>query len=110
MVPPGRPIISDCSSEGYQIAAFIDFFLQPIATQHKSYLKDTGHFLERLKEIKVDHTSLIVTADVDAMYTNIAHEAGIAAVARALNKHPPSSDNPRIPDEYLLELLRISLT
>lgn len=109
LIPPGRPIISDCSSEGYQIAAFLDYFLQPIATSHPSYLKDTNHFLDRLKEIQAEETSILVTADVDAMYTNISHDSGLKAVARALKAHPPTEEHPRIPDSYLLELLRVSL-
>ena len=71
LVPPGRPIVSDCSSESYQIAAFIDYFLQPLACSHPSYIKDTNHFLNRIADIKVNNDSLLVTADVDAMYTNI---------------------------------------
>ena len=110
VIPPGRPIVSDCSSEGYEIAAFIDYFLQPIATSHPAYLKDTNHFLERISQIPVKKDSILVTADVDAMYTNISHEAGIAAVKRALERHPPSEEHPRIPDTYLLQLLEISLT
>ena len=108
-IPPGRPIVSDCSSEGYNIAAFIDYFLQPIAASHDSYIKDTNHFLEIVKQTEASADCLIVTADVDAMYTNIDHDQGIEAVRKALQKNPPTMDNPRIPDEYLLRLLEISL-
>lgn len=110
LIPPGRPIVSDCSSEGYNIAAFIDYFLQPIACSHKAYLKDTNHFLEMIKSTEATPNCLIVTADVDAMYTNIDHQQGLASIRKALEKNPPTTDNPRIPDEYLLQLLEISLT
>ena len=108
-IPPGRPIVSDCSSEGYNIAAFIDYFLQPIACSHSSYIKDTNHFLEVVQQINATPDCLIVTADVDAMYTNIDHDQGLLAIRNALRKNPPTADRPRIPDEYLLLLLEISL-
>lgn len=28
-MPPGRPIVSDCGSESYRVAEFIDFYLNP---------------------------------------------------------------------------------
>jgi len=30
-VPPGRPIFSDCSSETYHTAEYLDFFLYPLS-------------------------------------------------------------------------------
>lgn len=108
-IPPGRPIVSDCSSEGYNIAAFIDYFLQPIACSHKAYIKDTNHFISLLRDLEVPESALLITADVDAMYTNIDHEQGLEAIKQALDENPPSPENPRIPDGYLLQLLEISL-
>lgn len=40
-IPPGRPIISDCSSEMYYTAEFLHFYLNPLSTTHDSYIKDT---------------------------------------------------------------------
>ncbi|KAF7693726.1 hypothetical protein HF521_007479, partial [Silurus meridionalis] len=39
-IPPGRPIVSDCGSETYYTAEFLDFYLNPLSTSHPSYLKD----------------------------------------------------------------------
>ena len=103
--PPGRPIISDCSSESYHVAEYIDSFLQPLAAKHDSYLKDTSDFLNKLKQVKVNETSLIVTMDVESMYTNIDHDSGLAAVRRAFERNPDSLR----PDEQILQLLELSL-
>ena len=51
-VPPGGPIIADCGSESYASAEYIDHFLTPLAKQHKSYLKDTNDFINKIAEIK----------------------------------------------------------
>lgn len=40
-IPPGRPIVSDCSSDTYRIAEFIEYHLNPISNKHPSYIKDT---------------------------------------------------------------------
>lgn len=40
-MPPGRPIVSDCSSKSYGVADWLDFHLNPLAVKHPSYIKDT---------------------------------------------------------------------
>ena len=103
--PPGRPIISDCSSESYGVSEYIDHFLQPLASKHDSYLKDTTDFLNKLKQVKINKDSLIVTMDVESMYTNIDHESGLKAVKKAFEENP----DPRRPDQQILDLLELSL-
>ena len=104
-MPPGRPIISDCSSESYRVSEYIDHFLQPLASKHDSYIKDSYDFINKLKKVKAKENSLIVTMDVDSMYTNIDHESGIAAIKQAFLDHP----DPLRPDEHILDLLELSL-
>uniref|UniRef100_A0A3B3YXP6 Uncharacterized protein n=1 Tax=Poecilia mexicana TaxID=48701 RepID=A0A3B3YXP6_9TELE len=36
--PPGRPIVSDCDSEMYFTAEYLDHFLNPLSTKHASYM------------------------------------------------------------------------
>ncbi len=55
-IPPGRPIVSDCDSESYYTAEFIEYFLGPISQKHESYLKDTYDFLQKTKNILVPVT------------------------------------------------------
>ena len=37
--PTGRPIISDCGSESYNISEYIDSRLKPIANRQESFVK-----------------------------------------------------------------------
>ena len=104
-MPPGRPIISDCSSESYNVSEYIDHYLQPLASKHDSYLKDTSDFLNKLKQVKINENTLLVTMDVESMYTNIDHESGLAAVKKAFENNP----DPTRPDQHILDLLELSL-
>ena len=105
-VPPGRPIVSDCSSETYHTAEYIEHFLQPLSTRHPSYIKDTYHFLEKIKDISIPQDAFLFSIDIDSLYTNIETEAGLRAVRETCQKYPDSSR----PDEELLELLELNLT
>ena len=104
-VPPGRPIIADCGSESYASAEYIDHFLAPLAKQHKSYLKDTNDFINKIAGIKAKEGAFIATIDVDSLYTNIDNTNGLEAVKQIFNKNP----DPNRPDKEILELSNINL-
>ncbi len=106
VVPPGRPIVSDCSSETYATAEYVEFYLTPLSTKHPSYVKDTKHFIESVRALDVPPQALFFTIDIDSLYTNIPIEAGIEAVKNIFQKYP----DPTRPDEELLQLLHINLT
>ena len=76
-VPPGRPIIADCSSKSHASAKYIDNFLAPLAKQHKSYLKDTNDFKKKNAGIKAKEGAFIATIDVDSLYTNTDNTNGL---------------------------------
>ena len=104
-MPPGRPIISDCGSDTYNISEYIDSFLAPLATKHSSYVKDTPDFLEKLKNIKIPKDAFLATIDVDALYTNINNNDGLKTVTQAFRNNPDT----KRPDKQILDLLKICL-
>lgn len=104
-LPPGRPIVSDCGSETYFTAEFLDYYLNPLSCKHPSYVKDTYHFVEIIKKLKVPPNSFFFSMDVDSLYTNIEIEAGIKAIKRIFERYP----DPRRPNEELIQLLDINL-
>lgn len=105
-IPPGRPIVSDCGSETYRTAEYIDYFLNPLSIKHPSYIKDTYHFIDIIKKIKIPQNSLLFTIDIDNLYTNIDTKSGLSAVHEIFKKYP----NTERPDEEVLALLEINLT
>lgn len=105
-VPPGRPIVSDCGSETYYTAEYLDYYLNPLSVKHPAYVKDTQHFIEIVKSLRIPPDSYFFSMDVDSLYTNIPIQAGIACVRRALEKYP----DPKRPDGELLQLLDLNLT
>ena len=100
-MPPGRPIVSDCNSISKNIAGFIDYHLKCYANQHPSYIKNTYDFIDKIRNVSIPENSLLITLDVESMYTNIDHNKGILAVKEALNNFYLS--------DYITELLELSL-
>jgi hypothetical protein len=58
-----------------------------------------------LKEIHVPPNALLVTIDVESLYTNINNVEGLGAVAESFRNNP----NPERSDEHILELLQLCL-
>lgn len=104
-IPPGRPIVSDCGSETYFTAEYLDFYLNPLSTKHPAFIRDTYHFIQVVKSLTIPVNSYFFSMDVESLYTNIPIEAGISCVRRMFEKYP----DPKRPDEELLQLLAINL-
>ena len=51
----------------------------------KSYIRDSGHFLKKIKNIStLAENAILVTDDVVGLYPSIAHQAGLSALKEAL--------------------------
>lgn len=104
-IPAGRPIVSDCDSETYQISEYLDSFLNPMSSLHPSYIKDTYDFVTKVRAAKVGPDDFIFSMDVDSLYTNIEAGPGLTAVRNCFAKNPDA----KRPDTFVLELLKLAL-
>ena len=105
---PGRPVISSTNCHTTKLSKFVDHYIQPLAKQLKSYIRDTTEFLNKITNL---HTAMppgaiLVTMDVKSLYTNIQHNEGLAALKICLNNRSityPST-------EVILTLMKLILT
>ena len=84
-----RPVCSSINHPTAHISKLIDEHIKQYVPKTKSYVRDTQHFISRLKQIgKIPSGALLVTLDVSSCYTNIPNNEGILAVADHLRKDP----------------------
>ena len=103
---PGRPICSSIGHPTCNISKFVDAHIKEYVPKTQSYVRDTQHFISRLKELgQIPEGALLVTLDVSSLYTNIPNQEGILAVAAHLRKD--RTKDPISP--YILQLLRLVL-
>ena len=68
--------------------ACITHFIQPLASNLPSHVKDTKHFLNLIeKPLPLPSNVLIVTADVTSLCTNIPHKEGTTAVIHFMEEY-----------------------
>ena len=104
---PGRPVVASTNCHTTKISKYVDHYIQPIAQQVRSYIRDTTDLLNKIKYIgKIPENALLVTLDVRSLYTNICHNEGLLALKNALNKRT----NKEPATDVLLTMMRHVLT
>ncbi|CAJ0932367.1 unnamed protein product [Ranitomeya imitator] len=108
--PPGRPIVASTESLLSPLAITLDKILSPLVPRIKSYLRDTSDFFTSLMSIGgLPPNCLLVTMDVNSLYTSIRHSEGIESVMSFLSRHTDFSDQQRkfCKDSLTMVLTRI---
>ncbi|CAJ0955511.1 unnamed protein product, partial [Ranitomeya imitator] len=86
--PPGRPIVASTESLLSPLAITLENFLSPLVPRIRSYLKDTTDFITSLKNVgRLPTNCLLVSMDVNSLYTSIRHQDGIESVMSFLSSH-----------------------
>ncbi|XP_078362365.1 uncharacterized protein LOC144646592 [Oculina patagonica] len=103
---PGRPIVSANGHPTEKISEFVSYHLNPLVQTLPSYIKNTTHLLNKLKQITdLPPNALLVTLDVSSLYTNIPTNEGINACRKALDARSQKD----IRTEAICDLIRIIL-
>ena len=62
---PGRPVISNCGTPTEKVSEFLDHHAKPVMEKGKSYIKDSGDFINKIKELQsIPNGAILVTSDV----------------------------------------------
>ena len=106
--PPGRPIVSGSGGPTEKISQLVDHFIGQIVPLSKSYVRDSTHLINILKDFNIQPGILLCTLDVTSSYTNIPHSEGIQSIKEMLAIHKPPDTLPH--NSYIIELLELVLT
>ena len=98
---PERPVISNCGYYTENIS-----HLQPLAQKVKLCIKDTNHFLSKLKSLgKLRQGTILCTIDIVGLYPNIPHSEGLSSLQTFFNLR----NNKQISSDTVIELAEIVL-
>ena len=103
---PGRPIINSIGSLTETLSALVDEILRKYSKLVTSYVKDTTHFLNIIKELTITELCLLGTVDVTALYTNIPHEEGIQKIITFMKRHNAPDNEILLVQELLPHILK----
>ena len=99
-------IVSGCDGPTDRLSSYVTHFIQPLAKNLPSHMKESKHFLNFIANLPpLPTNAVLVTADVASLYTNIPHDDVISAIIHFIEKYkhlqptnyppsPYSSSNP----------------
>ena len=68
---PLRPIVSAVGSPTYDLAKYLSSLLQPHIGQTDSYIKDSTHFISKIKDLVLEEDDLLLSFDVVSLFTKV---------------------------------------
>ena len=102
----GRPVISNSGTIMEHISEYLHHHLKPSISQSRSYVKDTNHFLSRLRKLgKIPEGAMLCTVDVVGLYPSIPYGEGLEAIREALDRR----ENPEVATDTLVGLASSNL-
>ena len=103
-------MISGCNTPIEKISAFVDSQLKPLVSQILSLVKDTNHFLNKLKVMGTfPDGAILVTIDVvEGLYPHIAHDEGLTVVT-VVRKALDNRCDSEIPTNDIVDLAELVL-
>ena len=103
---PGRPVINSIECHTLEPSRFVDDHIQPVVKQILPYIKDTNHFLRKIKELgQLPEGTILCTIDVVGLYPNIPHDEGLAFLKDFLD----SRADKQVTTDTLIELAELVL-
>ncbi|XP_071052952.1 uncharacterized protein [Onthophagus taurus] len=66
-----RPIVSAIYSPTYKLPKYLAKILSPFTGNTESYVRDSTHFVESVKRIKLDAEDMLVSFDVESLFTRV---------------------------------------
>ena len=78
---PLRPIVSTISSPTYALAKELSRILSPLTGSTSSYIKNSNHFVEKIRNIKLDEKDLLVSFDVQSLFTKVPIDEALSRLA-----------------------------
>ena len=76
-------VTTEKSSTKVDIITLFTYFIYKLLDlwKGKSYIRDSGHFLEKIKTIiTLPENAILVTADVAGLYPSISHQSGLSVI------------------------------
>ena len=101
--PPGRPMVSGSGGLTEKISQFVDHFIGPLVPLSRSYISDSTHMINILKDFQIFPNMLLCTLDITSLYTNIPNSEVVQAIKESLAMLRDINALPH--NSYIIELL-----
>ena len=106
---PLRPIVLSRGSITYEVAKELARILKPLVGSSPHHIKNTGDFIQQIKQVKLQADEIITSYDVSALFTSVPIEAATKIIQRKLEQDQQLHQRTSMKVEHITSLLEFFL-
>ena len=106
---PCRPIVSSIGSPTYTLAKEMARVLSPLAGSSNSYIRNSKHFVTKIRNITLKSCDQLVSFDVQNLFTNVPIDEALSRVAKLLHEDSTLQDRTNMSPMTICHLTELCL-
>ena len=106
---PLRHIVSCIVSPPYPLSKHIAKLITPLAGRTDSYIRNSEHFIESIKDVVVDGNELLVSFAVCLLFTNVPIGEAVSVIHGMLLEDESLEDRTALIADVIADLLNVCL-
>ena len=102
---PLRPIVSCVNTFAYDLSAFLANILSPLTGNSDFTVTNSAHFASIISSEKIQDNEIMVSFDVESLFTNVPIEGAVQTARRKLDSDPDLADRTTLTSAEIADLL-----
>ena len=102
---PLRPIVSCVNTFAYDLSAFLAKILSPLTGNSDFTVTNSAHFASVISSEKIQDHDIMVSFDVESLFSNFPIDGAVQAALRKLESDPTLADHTTLTPAQIADLL-----
>ena len=81
---PARPVVNQTCDPTYKLCKQLQRIIHPLAIKAQSYIKDSRHFIQMLKEVTIEEHFIQISFDVRSLFPRIPIKPTLSLIHKKL--------------------------
>ncbi|KAL9962577.1 hypothetical protein ACROYT_G031688 [Oculina patagonica] len=106
---PLRPIVSCVNTFAYDLSAYLANILSPLTGNSDFAVTNSAHFVSTINSETILDNEIMVSFDVESLFTNVPIDGAVQAALRKLENDPSLADRTTLTPAQIADLLNFVL-
>ena len=106
---PLRPIVSCVNTFAYDLSAHLADILSPLTGKSEYTVTNSSHFVSTISHERIQENEVMVSFDVESLFTNVPIEGAVKAALCKLENNPGLADRTNLTPTQIADLLNFVL-
>ena len=102
---PLRPIVACIGAPSYGLSKFVATLISPLAGRTDSFVKNSTHFVEIVKDLKLEDDDVMISFDVKSLFTNVPITESLHVISKMLEADDTLDERTILTSDRIVEML-----